>query len=158
MQNEIYFITGSSGSGKTTLLKSIGGCFDYSVSLHHIDDEDNLTLENLFTNSLNSGSQKLILEGSKKPTDVKLVASQNGVSKLKILLIDCGHEERKRRLIEDRKQPELDNLDIYAWAAYLRGQADALNIEVIDTTSSDIKESAGELFSSVKYFFQKSKK
>jgi len=102
--------------------------------------------------SLHIGSQKLILEGSVKPTEVKEIAAQNSISHLKIVLIECGHEERKRRLIEDRDQPELDNLDIYAWAAYLRGQADALGLEIIDTTGAAVGESASKLIHSIERF------
>lgn len=69
-----------------------------------------------------------------------------------IVLIDCDHEERRRRLREERRQPELDHRDIYCWAAYLRGQADALGAEVLDTTGRDIVTATAELAQSIARF------
>ena len=73
-------------------------------------------------------------------------------SRLKVVLIDCGHAERRRRLVEERRQPELDKLDMYAWAAYLRGQADALQLDIIDTTAASLAESSSELLKSIQNF------
>jgi HAMP domain-containing protein len=41
---------------------------------------------------------------------------------------------------------------MYAWAAYLRGQADALKLEVIDTTNQGVTESIQELAASIGRF------
>jgi len=152
MANAIFFLTGSSGSGKTSLLNNIAKHLPSDVSHHHIDD-GNITLEKLVAIAIDSSAQIAILEGSKKPTDVLDAAKMAKVSRLKIVLIDCEREERKRRLVEVRKQPELDNFDIYAWAAYLRGQADALGLEVFDTTSAVIEENASELLISFHKFY-----
>jgi len=46
----------------------------------------------------------------------------------------CAAEERNRRLHVDRKQPELASAQMDTWAAYLKGQADALDLPIIDTT------------------------
>src|SRR5438093_1112054 len=47
-------------------------------------------------------------------------------------------EVRHARLVGPRGQPELSNSQMDCWAAYLRGQADALNLPVIDTTDLGI--------------------
>jgi hypothetical protein len=51
-----------------------------------------------------------------------------------IILLDCNPSVRRHRLVELRKQGELDNSTMENWAAYLRGQADALGLPVIDTS------------------------
>jgi hypothetical protein len=45
----------------------------------------------------------------------------------------------------DRGQPELANPQMDCWAAYLRGQADALSLSIIDTSNNPIDKSVAEL-------------
>jgi len=52
-----------------------------------------------------------------------------------------------------RKQPELDTLDMYAWAAYLKGQADILKLEIIDTTDVSIEDASLNLQKSIQKYF-----
>ena len=101
------------------------------------------------TKAINSEADLVIFDGSVKPSDVRQAADRAGLPHLKTVLVDCSHDERKRRLVEERKQPGLDHLDMYAWAAYLRGQADVLGLEIIDTTSLTIDEGKNELLRSV---------
>lgn len=94
----------------------------------------------------------VVLDTQARPNIIFDIANEIGFSAIHIILIDCSHTERQRRLIENRLQPELDNLDMYAWAAYLRGQADALRLEVIDTTTQNLTESIQELANSIGNF------
>jgi len=55
-----------------------------------------------------------------------------------MVLLDCAPAVRHARLVGPRGQPELSNSRMDCWAAYLRGQADALNLPVIDTTSLEL--------------------
>lgn len=148
----IYFLTGSSGSGKTTLLQNIAQTLPTNVAYFHFDSDASLEIEDWFNKAMNCVADIVILDGSKKPTEVIQVARQKGIVHLKIILIDCSHIERKRRLVEERLQPELDTLDMYAWAAYLRGQADVLELEIIDTTSASVRESTKQLLGSIERF------
>jgi hypothetical protein len=50
------------------------------------------------------------------------------------VLLDCDRNDRESRLLNCRGQPELVTDDMAAWAAYLRGQADALGLPVVDTS------------------------
>lgn len=52
---------------------------------------------------------------------------------MRSVLLECNARVRRARLVE-RGQPELSNPQMDDWAIYLRGQADALGIPVIDTT------------------------
>jgi hypothetical protein len=98
-----------------------------------------------------SASRLVVLDSQIRPTVILDAAAQHGLSEVHVTLIDCGHEERRRRLHE-RGSADLDHLDMYAWAAYLKGQADALKLEVINTTASTVEESALELASSIEKF------
>jgi hypothetical protein len=62
--------------------------------------------------------------------------------------IDCTREVRKARLVA-RGQPELATDDMHAWAAYLRGQAHALGLPVIDTSGLGIEQAIDALLADV---------
>lgn len=152
MNKAFHFVTGSSASGKTTLLKCIGSQLADEIACFYFDEVDTSDLTQWMQSVLAAGKRLSVLDGSMRPTEIKRTAGTLGVDNLKITLIDCNHHERRRRLLDNRKQPELDTLDIYAWAAYLRGQADALGLEVIDTSTSRIEESSSELLASIQQF------
>jgi len=170
-KNAIYFITGSSGAGKTTLLRGVVKSVYPNLSIHHFDDLGVPSLEEMKANfggaaqwqahnarqwiekvAQSNHEGLVVLEGQARPTVIFDAADGAGLSALHITLIDCSHAERRRRLIEARSQPELDNLDTYAWAAYLRGQAEALKLEIIDTTIKSLTESVQGLASSIAGF------
>jgi hypothetical protein len=169
--NALYFITGSSASGKTTLLKRVVESTFPALLAYHFDDLGLPSLEEM--NAKFGGPEQwqaynarqwihkvaqlepgsfAILDGQVRPTVILEAADQAGFSALHITLIECSHQERQRRLREERSQPELDKLDMYAWAAYLRGQADALRLEVIDTTPLSLEEATQRLASSIEQF------
>jgi energy-coupling factor transporter ATP-binding protein EcfA2 len=170
-KNALYFITGSSGSGKTTLLNGVVKSIYPNLLTYHFDDLGVPSFEEMNTKyggpsqwqaySAHQWIQKvahlenaglIVLEGQVRPTFIIDAANEMGFSALHITLIDCSHEERQRRLIEERSQPELDNLDMYAWAAYLHGQADALKLEIIDTTNLNIENAIQKLAGSIELF------
>ncbi|HEX6733045.1 MAG TPA: hypothetical protein VF074_23690, partial [Pyrinomonadaceae bacterium] len=73
------------------------------------------------------------------------VLSQAGIVYAQIVLVDCDPLKRNERLHMDRSQPELANPQMDCWAAHLRGQADALNLSIIDTSNDPIDKSLIEL-------------
>jgi hypothetical protein len=73
------------------------------------------------------------------------VLNQESIVYAEIVLVDCDPVKRNERLRTDRSQPELANPQMDCWAAYLRGQADALKLSVIDTSNDSLKKSAVEL-------------
>jgi hypothetical protein len=52
---------------------------------------------------------------------------------------------RTARLCGPRGQPELATPRMDSWAAYLRGQADALGLPIVDTTELTIGEAVEHL-------------
>ncbi len=59
-----------------------------------------------------------------------------------IVLLGCSTEVRRFRLTELRQQPDLANSRMENWAIYLRGQADALGLPVIQTDTFTVDEVA----------------
>ena len=123
----LYFLTGSSGSGKTTLLRRVVTDIYPALSAGHVDDLGAPQGARAWAARAAAASGPALLvvvEGQERPHVVLAAARDAGLTAVRVVLIDCDHTERRRRLREDRAQPELDHLDMYAWAAYLRGQAD----------------------------------
>jgi hypothetical protein len=169
--NALYFLTGSSASGKTTLLKGVIASVYPGLMGYHFDDLGVPSLDEMKARYGSSdgwqaanarlwidkiaaleGAGVVVLDGQVRPTVILQAAREAGFSALHITLIDCSHAERRRRLLETRVQPELDTLDMYAWAAYLHGQADVLGLEILDTTSLSLEEAIRRLAASIERF------
>ena len=71
--------------------------------------------------------------------------NQDGIAYTQIVLVDCDPVIRNERLRLERNQPELANQRMDCWPAYLRGQADALNLSIIDTSQDSIDKSLSML-------------
>ena len=82
-----------------------------------------------------------VLEGSTRPSFVRAALARVPHARVQIVLLDCQSAVRAARLVA-RGQPELANPQMDSWAAYLRGQADALELPVIDTTHHSVAEVA----------------
>ena len=67
------------------------------------------------------------------------------ISHSQIVLVDCDTTIRNGRLVRERNQPELANPQMDCWAAYMRGQADALFLPIIDTSNASSGESLKQL-------------
>lgn len=152
----LYFVTGSSGSGKTTLLRRVVAEHYPGLATFHVDALGTTSRARLWVERAASADGNdlplFAVDGQERPHLVLEAARDAGLEHVRVVLIDCTHDERRRRLHEDRNQPELDHLDMYAWAAYLRGQADALGLEVIDTTNQPEDASAKALAASIDRF------
>lgn len=174
-KNVLYFITGASGAGKTTLLKSIAERIYPNLRVHHFDEDHiipsieemnaqvgdpaewqayhtRLWMEKI---AQSDPAGLVVLDAQARPAVILELANAIGFSAIHIVLIDCAYAERRRRLVEDRAQPELDHMDMYIWAGYLRGQADALQLEVIDTTAKNLTKAIQALASSIECFAEK---
>lgn len=86
-----------------------------------------------------------VLDTQIRPHRALEALNQAGVEYAQIVLVDCEPTKRNERLHIDRSQPELANPQMDCWAAYLRGQADALNLSIIDTSNDPIDKSLIEL-------------
>lgn len=85
-------------------------------------------------------SSLVVMEGQVRPHTVREAFQLNGVKRGHILLLDCSPEVRDARLRGPRNQPDLATAQMTNWAAYLRGQADALDVPTLDTTDLTLAE------------------
>ena len=85
-----------------------------------------------------------VLDGQTRPSFVRSAVAHVGALHSRIVLLECSHAVRRLRLGE-RGQPELATPQMDAWSVYLRGQADALELPVIDTSVLTIQEVADAL-------------
>ena len=161
----ILVVTGASGAGKTATVqaleaRSIPGvrCFYFDsigVPTAEAMDRDygggeqwqaSATAEWLVQlGGLPEGIRLAVLDGQTRPSFVVRAAARAAPRAVHVALLDCSSEMRGARLRGPRQQPKLADARMDQWAAYLRGQADSLNLPVIETTSLTVTEAADQL-------------
>jgi dephospho-CoA kinase len=163
-QPHIVVVTGASGVGKTTLVQALQLRALPGVRCYYFDSlgvpspermaadfgsgpgwQEAMTrrwIERLTRND--DGARVAVLDGQIRISMVRAVMAAQGAHG-HVVLIDCTHEIREARLRTERGQPELASRDMTAWAAYLRGQADALHLPVLDTSALSVSEATDAL-------------
>ncbi len=163
LSSAILFVLGASGAGKTAAVRCLEArgrpgiaCF-YFDSIGIPSDEvmrreyggperwqAEVTKQWIvrLASSRNDDSVK-VLEGQTRPSFVRAAEKESG-ERVRMLLLDCSAEVRRVRL-EARGHPELATPRMDTWAAYLRGQADALEIPVVATDELTVEEVADVL-------------
>lgn len=151
----ILVVVGASGAGKTTLLRRLAALDLPGVGCYHFDtigvpSEAEIVarfgsgwafqawgldawLARFARNE--EGVRVAVLDAQVRPRAVMDAFAAHGVTRGSVVLVDCAHPERNARLRGPRGQPELATAQMDGWAAYLRGQADALDVPVLDTTA-----------------------
>ena len=158
----ILAITGASGAGKTAVVQGLVAHSLPGVQFHFFDSVGVPTAAEM-TEGFGSpegwqgatthawiarlaeavdGRQLDVLDGQMKPSVLVEAFAANHVSVGRILLLDCSPEVRQKRLTA-RGQPELASTQMMTWAAYLRGQADALHVPVLDTSALTLAAATG---------------
>jgi dephospho-CoA kinase len=94
-----------------------------------------------------------VLDGQTRPSFVRSAAARFPSLHFRIVLLDCDPGVRRSR-VGKRGQPELATAQMDDWSAYLRGQADALELPVLDTTLLTIQEVANVLEAQIDAFRQ----
>lgn len=156
----ILVLTGASGAGKTTLaLKlnelAIPGVKGFNCDRVRIESDELADSADRQADVLRYWISQLsqpetdvelaVLDTQIRPHKALEVLRQSAVDYAQIVLVDCDPVKRNARLHMDRGQPELANPQMDCWAAYLRGQADALRLSIIDTSDDQIDKSLVEL-------------
>ena len=85
-----------------------------------------------------------LLEGQTRPSFVYDAAAALGAEDTAVVLFDCSPPVREERLVR-RGHPELAAARTEAWAAYLRDEATAFAVPIIDTTHLSIVAAADAL-------------
>lgn len=157
----VLVLTGASGAGKTTMIKGLEAmeisgiaCFNCDVIYHDLPKEirndgliaQDAILSHWVSHVLNySEIEVAVLDTQIRPHRARALLSKRGIVTTQIVLVECEQQERTKRLHGPRGQPELDTAQMENWAAYLRGQADALGLESINTSCVDRSASVAQL-------------
>jgi len=157
----ILVLTGASGAGKTTLLRALEAmeipgvaCFPCDSVYSDLPDDvradgeaaQDAILEHWAKRALEeSGLKVAVLDTQIRPQKALALLRRLVIRVHRVVLVECEQAEREARLCGPRAQPELAQPQMEHWAAYLRGQADALGLDRIDTTREPILASAARL-------------
>ena len=162
----LMFLTGSSGAGKTTVLQHIKTQLVHRSFVHLSFDSIGIpTREKMiaqagslelwqerathqWTERISNdykNYQIVILEGQANPDFVSSGCAIHGITNFEIVLLDCDWDTRLRRLVHNRKQPELANTEMRNWSDFLRNQANQKRIKIIDTSTKSPEEVAYEI-------------
>jgi len=157
---KIIVLTGASGAGKTTLalrLNELGipgveaiNCDRVKLEANEHTDPSDVqadVLRHWITHLTRSESnvQLGVLDTQIRPHRALEVLNEAGIKNAQVVLVDCDPVIRNERLHVDRGQPELAHARMDCWAAYLRGQADALSLSIIDTSDGQVDKSLNTL-------------
>ena len=156
----ILVLTGASGAGKTTLILklnefAIPGVTGINCDRVKIESDEKAGSTDRQADVLRYWIAQLsgpeteielaVLDTQIRPHMALEVLSEASINYTQIVLVDCDPVKRNERLITDRGQPDLAHPRMDCWAAYLRGQADALRLSIIDTSNDPIDKSLVEL-------------
>lgn len=163
MTRRLVFLIGASGAGKSAVARLLENRAPWTGNTHFLDSIGVPSPEKMEADHGGAGGwQKWateqwiarlareqtavqLLEGQTRPSFIlPAVAASPGLEPL-IILLDCSPEVRRQRLATGRGQPELASPRTACWAAYLRGQADALQLPVVDTDDLTLEEVAAEV-------------
>ena len=160
----LIVVTGASGAGKTTLVERLAALRLEGVGCYHFDSIGVPNAEEMATRFAGGDSwqawaldqwvcriarnedcvTRAVLDAQVRPTAAIEAGARYDLTTL-VVLIDCATDERNARLRGQRGQPDLATGRMDMWAAYLRGQADALRLAIIDTSGRSIDESVAQL-------------
>ena len=160
----ILVVTGASGAGKTVTVQGLAERALPGVQCFHFDSLGVPSPGTMLTqygggdewqaaatlawlrrlDALGDDIRVAVLDAQTRPTVVFGAAAQLQ-AKVQVALFDCSPEVRAARLHGPRRQPELATPQMDAWAAYLRGQADAFRLPVINTSSLTLDEAIDQL-------------
>jgi hypothetical protein len=112
----ILFVTGASGAGKTALVSALEARALPGVRCWHAEQS---SPREWIDRVRDEPGVLAVLDGEVRPTEALAAARQAGLSAA-ALLVEHGHESTS--------------------AAYLRGQADALQLPIIDTVAMSAEQ------------------
>ena len=154
----ILVLTGASGAGKTSLILKLNelgipgvkgiNCDRVKVEADESSTDPQANTLRYWISHLSQPETRIelaVLDTQIRPHRALEVLSEAAIDCAQIVLVDCDPEKRNERLHTDRGQPELANPRMDCWAAYLRGQADALKLSIIDTSNDPLEKSVVEL-------------
>ena len=165
MVPSLLFVVGASGAGKTAAVRALADRGIAGLRCYHFDSigvptpaemdrrwgsgetwQQQMTkqwIERLGRNA--DTAECVVLEGQTRPSFIEPEFAAAGIRHARIVLLDCTPAARLARLAGPRAQPELADDRMNSWAAYLRGEADALGADVLDTSEMPVERVADYL-------------
>ncbi len=166
----IVFLTGACGVGKTTLLKHLQEILPSDkYEFYQTDDTplpSNEEVQRLYVNGW-EGWQKVHMrywvdrlmplhndktifwDGQTNMDFLETYLNDYLSEDYRIVLVECDVDERFRRLIEERNQPELAQQDQVNWRNFLHRQAIEKNAFILDSTHMGTAELAKALLKEI---------
>jgi energy-coupling factor transporter ATP-binding protein EcfA2 len=157
----ILVLTGASGSGKTTLLQALDtmeisgvACFQCDAIYGDLSEgvrsnretAQDAILEYWVKRALGDPAVGLaVLDTQIRPHKALALLRRLGIGVHQVVLVECEQAVREARLRGSRNQPELANPQMENWAVYMRGQADALGLDSINTSDALVSTSLARL-------------
>lgn len=160
----LVVLTGASGAGKTTIAHSVEKRELPNCEVHFFDSIGVPSVEQMhrkygpghqpggawqramtlrwirrIAGTLNRRTS-VLFEGQMRIAFIREALAENRISSAHILLLDCDDTTRAERLHVHRAQPELANPDTMNWARYLREEAYAADVRVLDTGRLSLAE------------------
>ena len=170
----ILVLTGASGSGKTTLLRAVEAmeiqavaCFQCDTIYHDLSAEvradgevaQDAILEHWVKRALDQPAIELaVLETQIRPHKAQAMLRRLGVAVHQVVLVECEQSEREARLRGPRARAELASPQMENWACYMRGQADALALDSINTSGVPISDSSARLRPIVEWLLERTRR
>lgn len=161
----LVILIGASGAGKTTIAESFSRLHPQDAVVLFFDrigvpsveqmiaDHEScdgwqraMTIEWMATiaDRLRAG-KNILFEGQTRPSFVAEAASLAGIEAYRLILVDCDDDTRVRRLRDERRQAELANPEMLAWAAFLRNAAREGRHTIVDTSAMPLEESIAQV-------------
>jgi dephospho-CoA kinase len=160
----ILVVTGASGAGKTAAVKRLDARGRPGIQCYFFDSigvpsSDEMTrdfggpegwqldatrrwLERLTTET--EDRVVSVLDGQTRPSFVLAILKGIAAPPTRAVLLDCTPAVRLHRLTR-RGQTQLASERMEAWASYLRDEAQALDVPIIDTSALSIDDVADAL-------------
>jgi shikimate kinase len=153
-------LIGASGSGKTTIARAIAQSYADDVDVFHFDRIGVPSADQMIAEygsgegwqraktiewmaklaPISRSGRGVLFEGQTRLSCLVEGAEAAGGLGFVPILVDCDDATRTRRLLLDRKQPELANDTMMNWARYLRGEASRRGCEILDTCALSLDQ------------------
>jgi shikimate kinase len=158
----ICFLSGASGVGKSTIVAELENQNRFSGCVYlHFDAIGVPSFEEMIQQAgsgekwqefathrwiekimMDYGDRSMVvIEGQTNLEFIEAACHQFKVPNYRIILIDCAWETSKERLLYERHQPELVNQGMESWTAFLRQQAIAKQLPIVDTSQQSLAQS-----------------
>jgi adenylate kinase family enzyme len=160
-------LTGASGAGKTTVARYVESLGLPNCEVHFFDSIGVPSAEQMYRDyglghesggawqqrmtlqwmrrirTILERGTSVLLEGQMRIAFIKEALAKNQISSAHVILLDCDDTTRAERLHVHRAQPDLANREMMNWARYLREEAEAPDVRVLDTGRLTVAECVG---------------